>query len=349
MLVSRLNGPSAARPWGEERSMFSIDPATGSLIVPLWMSVIALALVVVLTIFAIARAGGARTVVALIGIVALAYAGWIGWTIAEYAAAGKRNAEREALAQRAMALAASAQVPGTALGCLEGMAGEQVEIACERAVFATPDTVAAAVTRVATQLGLLADALAAAQASDARYDTIIGAARRGLEADRYGIVAHVLLQEDNCSAEQCEILNLLSDANRVRSNLREKPFNALVAKYAPSWANARLGPPVADLSRALPPSAPGSPSGVPVSSKYEFPSSSSIPPVNIMGSETSPAPPAAGAQAPAAPGGSAASAEAPPVPPRRPANAARPRAPRAAAGASAQPAQPAPPSSGYQQ
>jgi hypothetical protein len=349
MLVSRLNGPSAARPWGEERSMFSIDPATGSLIVPLWMSVIALALVVVLTIFAIARAGGARTVVALIGIVALAYAGWIGWTIAEYAAAGKRNAEREALAQRAMALAASAQVPGTALGCLEGMAGEQVEIACERAVFATPDTVAAAVTRVATQLGLLADALAAAQASDARYDTIIGAARRGLEADRYGIVAHVLLQEDNCSAEQCEILNLLSDANRVRSNLREKPFNALVAKYAPSWANARLGPPVADLSRALPPSAPGSPSGVPVSSKYEFPSSSSIPPVNIMGSETSPAPPAAGAQAPAAPGGSAASAEAPPVPPRRPANAARPRAPRAAAGAPAQPAQPAPPSSGYQQ
>jgi hypothetical protein len=323
--------------------MFSIDPATGSLIVPLWMSVIALALVVVMTIFAIARAGGARAVVALIGIVALAYAGWIGWTLAEHAAASHRNAEREALAQRAMALAASAQAPGTALGCLEGMAGEQVEIACERAVFATPDTVAAAVTHVATQLGLLADALAAAQASDARYDTIIGAARRGLEADRYGIVAHVLLQEDNCSAEQCEILNMLSDANRVRSNLREKPFNALVAKYAPGWANARLGPPVADLSRALPSSAPGSPSGVPVSSKYEFPSSSSIPPVNIMGSETSPAPPAAGAQA------TGAAAEAPPVPPRRPANAARPRAPRAAAGAPAQPAQPAPPSSGFQQ
>ena len=323
--------------------MFSIDPATGSLIVPLWMSVIALALVVVMTIFAIARAGGARTVVALIGILALAYAGWIGWTLAEHAAASQRHAEREALVQRAMALAASAQAPGTALGCLEGMAGEQVEIACERAVFATPDTVAAAVTHVATQLGLLADALAAAQASDARYDTIIGAARRGLEADRYGIVAHVLLQEDNCSAEQCEILNMLSDANRVRSNLREKPFNALVAKYAPGWANARLGPPVADLSRALPSSAPGSPSGVPVSSKYEFPSSSSIPPVNIMGSETSPAPPAAGAQA------TGAAAEAPPVPPRRPANAARPRAPRAATGAPAQPAQPAPPSSGFQQ
>ena len=329
--------------------MFSLDPATGSLVVPLWASGVALALLVVMTIFAVARAGGARTVIALIGIAALAYAGWVGWTLAEHAAVSQRNAEREALAQRAMALAASAQAPGTALGCLAGMAGEQVEIACERAVFATPDTVAAAVTHVATQIGLLADAIAAAQANDTRYDTIIGAARRGLEADRYGIVAHVLLQEDNCSAEQCEILNLLSDANRVRSNLREKPFNALVAKYAPSWANARLGPPVADLSRALPSSAPGSPSGVPVSSKYEFPSSSSIPPVNIMGSETSPssAPPAAGAQAPAAPGASPAAAEAPPVPPRRPANAARPRAPRAATGAPA--ATPPQPPSGFQQ
>jgi hypothetical protein len=316
--------------------MFSIDPATGSLVVPLWTSVIALAVLVVMTIFAIARAGAARTAAALIGILALAYAGWIGWAMIDHAAARERNAEREALAQRAMVLAATAQAPGTALGCLEGMAGEQVESACERAVFATPDTVAAAVAHVAAQIGVLADALAAAQASDTRYDTIIGSARRGLETDRYGIVAHVLLQEDNCSADQCEILNLLSDANRVRSNLRDKPFNTLVAKYAPSWANARLGPPLADLSRALPAAGPGAPSGVPVSSKYEFPSSSSIPPVNIMGSETAPAsaPSAAGVPAPGA--ASAAVAEPAPVPPRRPANP-RPRAPRAAAGAPAAP------------
>jgi hypothetical protein len=332
--------------------MFSIDPATGSLVVPLWVSVIALALLVVMTIFAVARAGAARTVAALIGIVALAYAGWIGWTMVDRAVASVRSAEREALEQRAMALAASAQVPGAALGCLEGMAGEQVEIACERAVFATPDTVAAAVTHVAAQIGLLADALASAQVSDTRYDTIIGSARRGLETDRYGIVAHVLLQEDNCSADQCEILNLFSDANRVRSNLRDKPFNALVAKYAPSWATARLGPPLADLSRALPAAPPGSPSGVPVSSKYEFPSSSSIPPVSIMGSEsTPPSPSAAGAPPPAAPGAaSAAVAEPAPVPPRRPANTRSPtRTPRAAGASTAPPVQQAPPAPGVPQ
>jgi hypothetical protein len=325
--------------------MLAIDPATGSLVVPFWVSVIVLTLLVVVTVFAVARAGAVRTVVAFVAIVALAYAGWIGWTMVDHAATSERKAEREALEQRAAALAASAQLPGTALGCLQGMAGEQVEMACERAVFATPDTVAAAVTHVAAQIGLLADALASAQVNDSRYDAIIGSARRGLEADRYGIVAHVLLQEDNCSADQCEILNLLSDANRVRSNLRDKPFNALVTKYAPSWANARLGPPVADLSRALPAAGPGAPSGVPVSSKYEFPSSASIPPVNIMGQET--APPGAGAPAPGA--ASAAAAEPAPVPQRRPANA-RPRAPRAAAGApAAPPTQLAPPAPGVPQ
>jgi hypothetical protein len=89
----------------------------------------------------------------------------------------------------------------------------------------------------------------------------------------------------------------------VRANLQEKPFNALVSKYAPSWATMRLGP-VADFSRVLPATVPGGPTGVPVSSKYEFPSSSSIPAVNIMGSESAagaaPPPSASNTNAPAA-------------------------------------------------
>jgi hypothetical protein len=325
--------------------MFSFDPATGSLVLPLWVSALALALLVVTTIFAIARAGAVRTIGAMIGIIALAYLGWVGWMLVVHAAAGERDVERQALEQRALALTASAQAPGSALGCLEGAAGDQVEIACERAVFATPDTVAAAVTHVAAQIALLADAVAAAPVNDSRYDSIMGAMRRGLEADRYGIVAHVMLQEENCSAEQCDLLELLHDANRVRSNLRDKPFNALVTKYAPGWANARLGPPVADLSR---PSLPGAPSGVPVSSKYEFPSSSSIPPVNIMGSEPGapPPPPAAGAGAAAAP--STAAAQPAPTPRRPQAARAPARPPRAAAGAAA-PVQLAPPAPGVPQ
>jgi len=325
--------------------MFSFDPSTGSLAVPFWVMAVILAALVVMAVFAIARSGAARTVLALIGIAILAYAGWVGWMLVGRSEA----AEHRAFEQRAAMLAASTRVPGTPLSCLQGMAGEQVESACERVVFASPDSVANAVGFVAAQVALLADALDAGQRNDASYEAIIAPVRRALETDRYGIVAQVMLQRENCSPDQCAALSLLRDANRVRSNLQGKPFNMLVSKYAPSWANLRPGPATADLSRVAP-APPGAPSGVPVSSKYDFPSSSSIPPVNIMGSEPPPAPPApAGggpaAAAPAAP--SAAVAEPAPVPPRRP-PAARPpavRAPtgRAAAGApGASPQQTAP-------
>jgi hypothetical protein len=256
----------------------------------------------------------------------------------ERSAAGERSVERAALAQRAATLAASTRMPGSALSCLQGMAGEQTETACEKMIFASPDAVATAVTYVAAQVALLADALDAAQRNDESYEAIIAPVRRGLETDRYGIVAQVLLQRENCSADQCGALALLRDANRVRSNLQEKPFNALVSKYAPTWANLRPGAPTADLSRVAP-APPGAPSGVPVSSKYDFPSSSSIPPVNIMGSEPAASPPSAPtaanppAAAPTAP--SAAVAEPAPVPPRRPPAAARPPAARAPAGRAA--------------
>ncbi|MBV8510288.1 MAG: hypothetical protein JO289_08980, partial [Xanthobacteraceae bacterium] len=235
---------------------------------------------------------------------------WFAWSLMGRSAQSEKLAERQSFEQRAAALAASARAPGVALGCLGGMAGEQVEAACERAVFATPDSVASAVNYVAAQIALLSEALDAERRNNADYDTLITPMLRGLEADRYGIVAHVLLQRDSCAADQCDDLGLLRDPNRVRANLQDKPFNALVAKYAPSWATMRLGP-VADFSHALPATVPGGPTGVPVSSKYEFPSSSSIPPVNIMSSESAAA---AAAAAPAAGNASAPPAAAPPAP-----------------------------------
>jgi hypothetical protein len=327
--------------------MFNFDPATGSLTMPLWVLAIILALLVLTTAFAIARGGAARAIRGLVVIAALGFAAWVAWSWIGRSATNERMAERQNLEQRAAALAASARAPGAALGCLGGMAGEQVEAACERAVFATPDTVATAVNYVAAEIALLSDALEAERRNNADYDAVVMAILRGLETDHYGIVAHVMLQRDNCAPDQCDDLGFFHDANRVRANLQEKPFNALVAKYAPSWASARVGP-VADFSRALPAAPPGGPTGVPVSSKYEFPSSSSIPPVNIMSSESAAGspPPATGANAPAAqappaPSAASAAAEPAPVPPRRPAS--RPAHPaRPAASPPTQAVQPTP-------
>src|SRR5262249_27663502 len=67
-------------------------------------------------------------------------------------------AEQRALEDRAFELAARAVMPGSALSCLDAVAGEAVEETCEKALFATPEATAAAVTYVATELSLLAAA-----------------------------------------------------------------------------------------------------------------------------------------------------------------------------------------------
>src|SRR5215470_12971172 len=68
------------------------------------------------------------------------------------------DAERRALDARAFELATRALAPGTALACLDAIAGEAVEDSCEKALFASPEATAAAVSYVSAQLSLLAAA-----------------------------------------------------------------------------------------------------------------------------------------------------------------------------------------------
>ena len=81
---------------------------------------------------------------------------WAGPT----SAAGERDRadERRALDHRAAELVGRAIAPGSAIACLEATNTETVEGACERAVFASPETVAAATAYMAARLSLLADA-----------------------------------------------------------------------------------------------------------------------------------------------------------------------------------------------
>ena len=67
-----------------------------------------------------------------------------------------RTAEQRALLQRDAQLSVSAITSGS-LACLDGVAGEQVENACEQAVFADAQSTAKAVAYVGARLSLLAD------------------------------------------------------------------------------------------------------------------------------------------------------------------------------------------------
>jgi hypothetical protein len=109
-----------------------------------------------LAVRAFVRAGGegrSVPVVVLALIVALA-----GWWARDHFARRDLEAEQRALDTRAFELATRAFMPGSALGCLDAIAGEAVEGACERALFASPEATAAAVSYVAAQLSLLASA-----------------------------------------------------------------------------------------------------------------------------------------------------------------------------------------------
>jgi hypothetical protein len=253
---------------------------TGAVSLPAW-AVVAAAVVVVAAL-AFMRAGRDAGV-PVVGSALVLIAVLTGWGMLDQLARGERAAEQRALDARASELATRALVPGSALACLDAIAGEVVEDACEKALFATPEATAAAVSYVAAQLALLA--LASEQARKDGASDRGRQLRRALEADRFGIAAHVLATRDGCTPGHCSTFAWLQDTSRIRANLAERPFEARVKSHLANWP-AAAGPAVASsppsASTSLPPTAAAR-----VPNNLYFPSSSSIPPVNIMTAEPS--------------------------------------------------------------
>jgi len=239
----------------------------------------------------------------------------------------RQAAERQALLQRNAELTIGALSPGSTLACLDAGAGDTIENACESRVFADPRSAAGAVAYTAARLSLLADAAALARAGEHAVADAFAATRRAVELDRYGIAAHVLATRAGCTAEKCAAFAWLHDATALKANLKGQVFDQYVSRYAAEWNKSEpKDVPVAERQPAGVPiaRAPEAPSGQPVSSKYDFPSAASIPPVSIMNAE--PLLPKAATEAQAALPKSEADA-AVPVPPKRPqAQAATPPA-----------------------
>ncbi|MBS0533223.1 MAG: hypothetical protein JSR72_04120 [Proteobacteria bacterium] len=200
----------------------------------------------------------------------------------------ERAAERRALIARSDDLTARALSANSALSCLDAAAGDATETACEAAVFASPQATAAAVAYIGARLDLLADARDRPELASRLAGT-----RRAIELDRYGVAAHVLSERDGCTAVQCPAFALVSDANMLKSNIKAQTFDQYVSRHAAAWnAPAAAQPAAPAVSQAVPPvalpqtaSAQPPAEARPVSSKYDFPSAASIPPVSIMNSE----------------------------------------------------------------
>jgi len=281
---------------------------TGVVALPVWAIAGALAIAALGAMLALRRAGADSRSLPAAVLVLIAIVG-VCWWVGDYLARRDRAAEQRALDARVFELATRAFMPGSALGCLDPLVAETMEDTCEKTIFASPEATAAAISYVAAQLAVLGSAgVHGGHAADPG----ILALRRALEADRFGIVAHVLAARDSCSSDQCSAFAWLEDTSRIKVHLAERPFEARVKTYSASW------PPAG--SRAVATSAPASaPGGAPrVPNNLYFPSASSIPPVNIMTAE-----PQAAQRQPQATTGAAEAA--PPTPPRRPPRADAPQ------------------------
>jgi hypothetical protein len=277
------------------------DSAVGMPIIPAWIAGALAAVFVVLCLLAFNRAGRESLIggVARVGLVLLG-AG-LTWFVLEDWSRRDLASERRALDVRATQLTLRAIMPGSALACLNGPAGDTVEASCEKALFATPEATAAAVSFVSAQLGLLADAADFAR-RDPSYNGMVKQLRHSAEIDRFGIVAHVLAAREGCTTDQCGVFALLNDASRVRANLAEHRYDSYVARYAAGWpaigdspvARSSLPAPLA----SAPDAAPGLNMRAPGPNVF-FPSAASIPPVNIMNAEPPPSSPETTGAAPA--------------------------------------------------
>jgi hypothetical protein len=298
---------------------------------PLWIAGAFAALLVVFCIIAFNRAGreGMAGVLARVSLILLGATGT--WFILESISMQRLNAERQALDARAGELAARGALPGSALACLDAIAGDLVEGSCEKALFQTPAATAAAVSYVSAQVALLTDATHFIRRGNAGYEPAIAGLRRAVEVDRYGIVAHVLSTLLGCTDEKCDALAIMKDSSRVRANLAERPFDSYVRRHASVWP-APAAPPVAQQwqpgvvsgAPALTslPGAASSYAARPVGRDVFFPSADSIPPVSIMTSEPPVEPETtttgSAAEAPAAKRAAPTQQKSQPVPPRRP-------------------------------
>jgi len=267
----------------------SLDHLWRSPTFPMWLTLAAggfFGIIVLITLLRAEKsvANGALTVITLLAI-GIAVAA----TIREFEPDGRRHVAAETRSFQPV----NAALP--ALSCVDDMAGDTVLAACEKALFGSADTAAAAVSYAASQITRLTgfgDVAAANKNLTPELRTL----RRAVERDRYGLMAYVLAARDQCTPSNCTAFRALTDSHQIAANMDERVYDGLIARYAPLWnAPPAAAAPVAALS-------PSMPTGKPTNA--DFPTAASTPPVSIMspepGQPAAPASPRAPASSPAA-------------------------------------------------
>jgi hypothetical protein len=262
----------------------SLDQLWRSPAFPMWLTLAAAGFFAIIVLITLLRAeksvaNGALTVITLLAIGIAVAAAIRGFGPGSQGASGETRSPQPV----------SAALP--ALSCIDDLAGDTVLTACEKALFGSAESAAAAVSYAATQITRLT-AFGDVAAADRNTTPELQALRRAIERDRYGLMAYVLAARDYCTPSECAAFRALTDRRQIVANMDARVYDGLIARYAPLWNAPAATAPVA----ALPPSPP---TGKPTNA--DFPTAASTPPVSIMTPEPGAAPAPSAPRSPASP------------------------------------------------
>jgi hypothetical protein len=243
----------------------SLDQIWRSPTFPMWLTLAAVGFFGVIVIITLLRAeksvaNGALTVITLLAVGIAAAA-----TIR-----GFGSGSPGMIAERRSPPAMIATLP--ALSCVDDLAGEAVLAACEKALFGSPESTAAALSYAAMQITRLT-AFGDVAAANKNMTPELQALRRAIERDRYGLMAYALAAREHCTPSDCAAFQALTDRHQIVANMDERVYDGLVSRYAQTWNASPAAAPVAAL-------VPGVPTGKPTNA--DFPTAASTPPVSIM-------------------------------------------------------------------
>jgi hypothetical protein len=298
----------------------SLDQIWRSPNLPLYLTLATGAFVGIIVLITLLRSerSVANGVLALVTLLAVGVAGAV-----TFRGFGTVNAVQSTEARPVQTVTA----PLPQLSCIDELAGDAVLVACEKTLFGSAESVAAAVAYAASQITLLTSLGDVATANKGAGSDLL-VLRRAIERDRYGLMAYVLTVRDRCMPSSCRAFRSLTDTRQIAANMEERVYEGLIMRHSASWNAPQAA---TGMIAALPASVP---TGRPTNA--EFPTSASTPPVNIMTPEpplgaapkpppsvaTAPAAPAAPRPAAATPPPAQAAAKKPPPAPKRPSSTA---------------------------
>src|SRR5450759_3367072 len=194
----------------------SLDHLWRSPAFPMWLTLAAagfLGIIVLITLLRAEKsvANGALTVITLLAI-GIAVAA----TIRGFGAGGRTASTESQSPQPTMA-----GLP--ALACIDDLAGEAVLTACEKALFGSPESAAAALSYAASQITRLTS-FGAVAAANTNTSPELQMLRRAVERDRYGLMAYALMARDHCTQSECAAFRALTDRRQIVANMDERVY-----------------------------------------------------------------------------------------------------------------------------